>query len=133
MTFGKRWRRLPLVGAIALWVVFISVLPSPAVAMPIPSQMVGGGQSSSSGDLAKLQSFLEEKKVRERLKDLGFSPEEISSRLARLSPQQLHEVAQRTENLRVGADAAGALVAIVLILAIVILVLELTGHRIISR
>lgn len=133
MTFDGKWRRLPLVGAAALWMVFISLAPSSALALPISSQLSTAAGNSSPGDLARLQSLLEEKEVRQRLADLGFTPQEVNSRLARLSPEQLHEVAQRAAQLRVGGSVGGLLIAIVLIVSLLILILEETGHPVISR
>lgn len=132
MTFDGKWRRFPLVGVAALWMLCISVLPSPCLAMPIPSQVAAEAGSSVPRDLSQVQSFLEQKMVRERLQSLGFTPEEINARLAELTPDQLHEVAQKTENLHVGGDFGGALVAIVFILAVVVLILELTGHHVLG-
>lgn len=83
-----------------------------------------------AADLQKIQGVIETKMVRERLAQLGYGPEEVQARLSQLSDQQLHDLALNLDQLRVGGDFWGVLVAIVVIAAIVWAVLYLTGHKV---
>jgi hypothetical protein len=84
--------------------------------------------------LDKVQKFLEMKMVRERLKDLGFTPEEIQGKLNDLSDQQLHQLAMKMDDLKVGGgDALGVIIAILVIIILVIIIIQLTGHKIVIK
>jgi hypothetical protein len=84
-------------------------------------------------DLDKVQKFLEMKMVRERLKDLGFTGEEIQGKVKDLSDQQIHQLALKMDDLKVGGDGAGFIIALLVIVILVILIIQLTGHRIVVK
>jgi hypothetical protein len=88
--------------------------------------------SARSADLATVQAILENKLISQRLQDLGFSADEISARLSQLSDQQIHSIAQKLDDLKVGADGGtGLVIAILLIIVIVLLIINLTGHKVV--
>jgi NADH:ubiquinone oxidoreductase subunit 3 (subunit A) len=58
--------------------------------------------TNRSNDLATVQQALERKKVRERLRELGFTEEEVQQRLRRFSDQDLNKMAERVRALKVG-------------------------------
>lgn len=99
-----------------------------------PSEVVGLPQADRSSDLAKVQKFLETKMVRERLAALGYTPDEIQARLSQLSESQLHQIALKLDDLKVGADGGlGIIIAILVIAILVIVILQLTGHKVIVK
>ncbi len=80
---------------------------------------------SKATSLGEIQTALETKLVSSRLAALGFTAEEINSRLDRLSQGQLHALSQDIDQIRSGGNAViGAL----LIVFLVIVLLDLTGH-----
>ncbi len=98
-----------------------------------PSELLTNGTSTRSGDLESVRSVLENKLIRQRLQDLGYSADEISSRLAEIPDQELHKIAQKLDDLKVGGDGLGFVVAILLIILLVILILHFTGHRVLVK
>ena len=82
-------------------------------------------------DLAKIQTVLESKVIRQRLADLGLSHEEVTSRLAQLSDQEVHQVANQVDSLYSGGDGLGVVIALLVIAILVVILLQLTGHKII--
>jgi hypothetical protein len=82
-------------------------------------------------DLETVQKVLEHKMVAERLKDLGYSQEEIQTRLHLLPDDELHRFASQLDTLAPGGDVLGAIIAILLIVLLVVLILHLTGKRIV--
>lgn len=98
-----------------------------------PSEVIVLSQGERSKDLQKLQKFLETKMVRERLKDLGFNPEEIQLKLSRLSDPQIHQVALNLDEMRVAGDGAEVVIIILLIAALVVLLIYTTGHKIVLK
>ncbi|HAR96916.1 MAG TPA: hypothetical protein DCR97_13305 [Deltaproteobacteria bacterium] len=104
----------------------ISVATSTQAAFS-PSQMVLS-PSMRSADMDKIQVMLENKLVKQRLQDLGFTSTEITNRLAQMSDQQIHSFAQKLDDLRVGGDGIWVVVAVLAIIALVILILKMVGH-----
>jgi Family of unknown function (DUF6627) len=81
--------------------------------------------------LKKIQTVLESKLVVQRLADFGLTEAEIRSRLSQLSDQQLHQVATRLDALQPGGDALGVIVVLLVIAILVVILLQLSGHRVI--
>lgn len=98
-----------------------------------PSEGFTLTSGEKASDLEKVQQFLEMKMVRERLKDLGFTAEEIQGKLQDLSDQQIHQLAQKVDDLKVGGDGLGIIIALLVIVILVIIVIQLSGHRIIVK
>jgi len=99
-----------------------------------PSDVVGLSPAERSSDLKKIQKFLETKMVRERLKELGLTPEEIQTRLSQLSDQQIHQLALKLDELMVGGnDVLGVIILILVIAILVVLLIQLTGHKIVIK
>jgi hypothetical protein len=96
-----------------------------------PSEVIAVSQTDRTSDLQKIQEFLEMKLVRERLEKLGFTPDEIHAKLNQLSDQQIHYFAQNLDDLQVGGDGLGIIIALLVIAILVVLLLQLTGHRVI--
>jgi hypothetical protein len=96
-----------------------------------PSEALSISPIDRAADLQKIQTVLEMRMISERLKDLGLTPDEIQKRLGQLSDAQIHQFALQLDDLKVGGDGWGIAVAIILIVAIVVLVIYLTGHRVV--
>lgn len=91
-----------------------------------PSNVVALPESERSADLGKIQKMLEMKVIQERLKQLGFSKEEIESRLKQLSDEQIHKLALQIDELKVGGNGGGIIVLLLVVTLTVLLVLLLT-------
>jgi len=96
-----------------------------------PSGALVLSSTARASDLSTLQTVLENKLIRQRLQDLGFSTDEISARLSQLSDEQIHSIAQKLDDLKVGADGTGVVIAILLIIVVVLLIINLTGHKVV--
>jgi hypothetical protein len=111
--------------------VIISIAPRVEAGFA-PSEVIDLKQVDRTADIEKIQSILETKAVRERLKQFGLSHDEITERLSQLSDEQIHQIALQLDDLRVGQDSAlGVIIAILVIVILVIVILQLTGHKII--
>ena len=98
-----------------------------------PSEVMVLSQAERPQDLQKLQKFLETKMVRERLKDLGFIPEEVQMKLGNLSDQQIHQIALHLDEMKVAGDGVGIFIAVFLIAVLVVLIIYATGHRFVLK
>lgn len=113
-----------------VWGIFVCLVPSPALAAPLPSHSAHGRDGA---ELAELREALESRVVRERLRELGISPEEAQARLASLSPDEVHELAARSQEVQAGGNAAEVIAVVLLAVLLFILIMELLGRRVISR
>lgn len=95
------------------------------------SEVIALSSVDRAADLDKIQKVLETKQIQERLEKLGFTQDEINSRLSQLSDQQIHQFALQLDELKVGSDGLGVVIALLVIVILVIIVLQLTGHKVI--
>jgi hypothetical protein len=93
-----------------------------------PSEALNLSSFEKSADLQKVQNLLETKVVTEKLRQLGFNKDEIQTRLDQLSDQQLHRVALKIDELKVGGDG-GVVIAVLLIAILVLLIIYLVPVR----
>jgi hypothetical protein len=98
-----------------------------------PSEAIALAQVNRVADLQKIQSVLEQKMISQRLHELGFSAEEVQARLAQLSDQQVHRLALKLDSLKTGGDGVGFIIALLVIAILVVLLLQLTGHRVLIK
>ncbi len=97
-----------------------------------PSEAVSILTFDRSSDLEKIRKALEMKMVRERLKNFGFTPNEIEKKLSQLEDQQIHQLALSLDDLKVGSDGWAWVVVILVLIAIgVIVYFYVTGHRVV--
>ncbi|HVN23322.1 MAG TPA: PA2779 family protein [Syntrophorhabdales bacterium] len=114
-------------------VIFVIGMVPRADAAFSPSDLLTLSPSTRAGDAEKIRTVLENKLVRQRLQDLGYSTDEIAGRLAELSDQEVHSIAQKLDDLRVGSDGLGFVIAILIIVVLVLLIIHLTGHRVLVK
>jgi hypothetical protein len=69
--------------------------------------------------------------IRERLENLGFSQDEIQGRLARLSDEQIHQLALTLEELRVAGDGEIIIIIVLAVVLGIVLYFWLTGRRVV--
>ena len=96
-----------------------------------PSEVISMLSFDRSSDLEKVRKVLEMKMVRERLKELGFSPDEVEKRLSQLSDHQIHQLALNLDELQVGGSGWAVLIIVLLVVLIVGVVIYVSGHRVV--
>jgi hypothetical protein len=107
--------------AIMLAVALISATSGRVEASLAPARLQAENQSRAS-DLQTVQTFLEQKEVRDHLAKLNMSASDIETRLGNLSDQELHQVAMKIQFENPGRDGAvGILVVVILVLLIIYL------------
>jgi len=97
-----------------------------------PSQIIALAQVDRDANLGKIQKVLEVKAVSERLMQFGLTQDEVQKRLMQLSDRQIHQIALQLDDLKVGQDDVLAVIIALLFIAILVVVLlKLTGHKVI--
>lgn len=106
--------------ALMLSVTAVCAMPSRGWALLAPAQ--GASTTDRASDMKTIQTALESKVLRERLKALGLSEKETEERLAKLSDQQIHRLAKDIDTASSGGLIGSVLIAVVLVLLILFLV-----------
>lgn len=96
-----------------------------------PSEVLNLSQYDRKADLQKIQKVLESKMIHERLKELGFTEEGIQNKLTQLTDEQIHQMAAKLDELRIGADGAEAVIIVLLVAVVVLLIVYLMGYRLV--
>jgi membrane-bound lytic murein transglycosylase B len=108
-------------------VVLLTIAAIPAFAGPVPSKTAANQSlDSRDADLAVVRSVAANEQVTAVLTAHGFSQEQIDQRLAQMSPQDLHQLAQNLEQLQPAGltrqewiwIGIGALAALILVIAL---------------
>ncbi|MCX8030107.1 MAG: PA2779 family protein [Thermodesulfovibrionales bacterium] len=97
----------------------------------IASDFITSTMYDRGKDLDTIQKILETKAIKQKLENLGFTQEEINKRLSQLDDQQIHHLALKLDELQVGGDGLGVVIALLVIAILVVILLQLTGRRII--
>ncbi len=114
------------------WMGVLGSMRGVAEAGVIASQMADG--ADRTGDLAKVQSFLENKIVVQKLVDYGVSPEEAMAKVRAMSPQDLHRMASLTDRAAAGSDSAiGILIGLAVLVILIIVIFKLMNKEIVVR
>jgi hypothetical protein len=103
--------------------------PAQGWAMIVPADR----EAVRADDLSRIQTTLESSMVRQRLMDYGLTSEEAVARVNTLSDEELHQFAANMDAVQAGGSILGDVLVVLLIVLIVILILEVTGHRVVTR
>jgi hypothetical protein len=118
--------------AMASWIGVLGSLRGVAEAAVISS-----GLPETDGraqDITKIQSFLENKIVMQKLVDYGVSPEEAKAKVREMSTQDLHRLASLTDRAAAGTDSGlGLLIGIAVLIILVLVILKLSHKEVIIR
>ena len=126
--------RIPFMRYVAWYLVmvmFIIGIAPKVDAGLVKSEIIPLAYMDRSADLEKIQKVLETKAVSKRLAQLGLTQDEIQDRLTQLSDQQIHQVATKLDDLKIGGNGLGLLIAVLVVIILAIVILQLTGHKVI--
>jgi hypothetical protein len=84
-------------------------------------------------DLGAIQKALEMRMVSETLEKFGMTKAEAKSRLDGMTDAQIHQLATNLDEVRVGGDGLGFVIALLVIAILVVVLLQLTGHKVIVK
>ena len=125
---------MPLMRHISWYLIiamFIIGITPKADAGLAPSALIAMSQTDRAADLEKIQKVIEMKMVSERLEKFGLTQDEIQARLGSLSDQQIHKLALQIDDIKVGGEVLGVIIALLVIAVLVVVLLQLTGQRVI--
>ena len=117
-------KRFSISVVVVLMVAFVAI---PAMAAPVPSKTAANQTlASRDADLALVRDVAANEQVAQVLADHGFSQEQVNQKLAQLSPQDLHQLANHLDQLQAAGltrqewiwIGIGALAALILVIAL---------------
>jgi len=118
--------------AMASWMGLLGSLRGVAEAGLIASNL--SKAEARSEDLAKVQSFLENRIVVQKLVDYGVSTEEAKAKVEAMSAQELHRLASLTDRAAAGTDSGiGILIGLAILVILIIVILKLMNKEIVVR
>ena len=120
----KKFFKRMLVSYLVVAMFIIGIAPNVDAGFS-PSQLTGVTTPSREADLQRVRSFLEMKVVADRFAQLGFTPIEVQSRLSTLSDEQLHRIALKVNDIKVGGDGGTAVIIILIIVVLALVILRL--------
>ena len=116
--------------AMSCWMGVVASLQGVAEAGVIGSHVAD--RAGSPQDLEKVQSFLENKIVVQKLVDYGVKPELALAKVQGMSAQDLHRLASLTDRAAVGADGGG-LIGLLIAIILIIVILKLLNKEVVIR
>lgn len=96
-----------------------------------PSEAVNGLNDLRAEDMEKIRVVLENKIMVQRLQDLGYTSEEVKDRLSSLSDGQIHNLAQKLDEVKVGQDGTGVVIVLLIVIIGVLVYLYVTGKKVV--
>ena len=114
------------------WMAVLGSFRGVAEAGVIASGVEGAG--SRVEDMAKVQAFLENKVVVQKLVDYGVTPAEAMAKVQSMSAQDLHRLASLTDRAAAGtSDALGFLIGLAILVILFIVIIKLMNKEVIIR
>jgi hypothetical protein len=112
---------------LVLFVLLALAIAVPSFAAPMPSKTAANQSlDSRAADLAVIRDFTSNDQVAQALTARGFTADQVNSRVAQLSPQDLHQLANNLDQLQAAGltrqewtwVGLGALAALILVIAL---------------
>jgi hypothetical protein len=131
-TFRKAGWFVLVAVMMAGWMGVLGSLRGVAEAGVIASQLSGAAERSE--DLSKVQAFLENKLVVQKLVDYGVSPADAMAKAKALGAQDLHRLASLTDRAAAGTDSGvGILIGLAVLVILIIVIMKLMNKEIVVR
>ena len=112
---------------LVMFVLLALAIAVPSFAAPMPSKTAANQSlDSRAADLAVIRDFTSNDQVAQALTARGFTADQVNSRVAQLSPQDLHQLANNLDQLQAAGltrqewtwVGLGALAALILVVAL---------------
>lgn len=82
-------------------------------------------------DMDKVQRVLESKLVSGKLESMGLGASEVMDKVEALSDSELHSFASQMVSLEPGGDIIGVVIGLLVIGVLVLVIMNLTGHKVV--
>lgn len=114
------------IGALALWTVALSAVPSGVGAFPSASvSVVSSSVMNRQAQIDAILCVVDRADVRAHLRLMGIDRKELKARLATLDDDQLSQVSRRAESIKVAGDGGAVLGGVLILLLFVFLIVAI--------
>ncbi len=118
---------------LACWMGVLGSIRGEALAGVIASHG-SDGSSVRETDIGKMQAFLEQKIVLQKLTDYGVSAEEAMAKIRSMSDADLHRLASLSDRAAEGADSAlGFLIGVAILIILIIVIIKMMNKEVVIR
>jgi hypothetical protein len=126
-------RKPLLVFSVALYLTLF--LTSPTLAGLVGSLASPDLQASEmrTEEIRKIQTALENELVRAKLHAYGLTADEMDQKLDQMTDEQIHLLAQASDDILAGGDGVGLAIGILLVVLIVVVILKLMDKSIVVK
>jgi hypothetical protein len=129
----RKYRNPSWAVIMALYLLCLSGTPSLAGMIGSVTSRPSIDQETRQQELSVIQRALESELIKAKLEAYGLTPDETRARLLGLSDEQIHLLAQASDNVLAGGDGVEVVIGILVIILLIILILHLTGHSVIVK
>jgi len=92
------------------------------------------GMVARDVDVTKIQSFLEQKVVLQKLSDYGVSADKAMEKVRAMSNREVHRLASLTDRIAEGTDSGlGIVIGLAVLVLLVVLILKLMNKEVVVR
>jgi hypothetical protein len=109
------------------WFIVASATVLCALPLAAGAKMVSTGQAidgvAADQDRARVQSFLDRTVARDKLQTMGVDAFAVKERVAKLTDQEVHDLAQKLDTLPVGGNISNNDLIVILLVVILIVLL----------
>ena len=131
--FIKFSKAMPLVFTFLFFFSVTALIPAKSLAfVATNADLLNNSEVMASfdraGDIDKINSIIAQDEVKDKLMTMGYSEEEIQDKLSSLTDEEINHLASTLDSVQAGSGALGIVVGVLVIIALVLLILHLTGH-----
>lgn len=129
----SKLRKPLLVLSVAVYLTFF--LTSPTLAGMVGSLASPDLQSSEirAEEINKIQVALENELVRAKLSAYGLTTDEVNQKLDQMTDEQIHLLAQASDDLLAGGNGVGLVIGILVVVLLVVLIIKLMDKTVVIR
>jgi hypothetical protein len=129
----SKFRKPLLVFCIAVYLTFF--LTSPTLAGMVGSFASPDLQSSEirAEEIGKIQVALENELVTAKLSAYGLTADDVNQKLGQMTDEQIHLLAQASDDILAGGNGVGLAIGILLVILIVVVILKLMDKTIVVK
>jgi hypothetical protein len=116
-------------------VYFSLLLSAPTLAGMVASSASPELQASEmrAEEIRKIQVALENELVRAKLNAYGLTADEMDQKLDQMTDEQIHLLAQASDDILAGGNGVGLAIGVLLIILLVVVILKLTDKTVVVR
>lgn len=129
MTFQNILNHKKVYFFMAFWLFVLSCAPSNSFGMTVSSYSYLK-DATRQQDIEKITQFLTTPTAKKQLLKLGLNEQLITTRLDKLSDEQIHTLVAKIDTIKAGGDATAVIILVLFIIILILVILYLTDYQV---